>query len=233
MGNVRIWALLGLALVAACGEDEPPLEPPNVEVDRATEADPPDRFEVPEGEDPNFHAMMDVLTSPRCVNCHPNDGVPKQTDAGRPHRFNVQGGQSHHGVPGLVCATCHQETNNSDSGVPGAPEWSLAPASMAWEGLDRYAIARSMLNPENNGMRSDEDVRHHLTEHPLVLWAWEPGVDADGERREPPPVPLDEYRAAVNAWFEAGAQIPGDPPREPNVADEEADAEDAEEHAAE
>jgi len=35
-----------------------------------------------------------------------------------------------------------------------------------------------------------------------------PGVDANGTPREKPPVPLDEYIAAVKAWAEAGAPIP-------------------------
>lgn len=116
---------------------------------------------------------------------------------------------------------CHQGQNNLDSGVPGAPEWSLAPLSMAWQGLDRYEIARSMLNPANNGNRTLEQVHHHLVDHALVLWAWKPGVHADGSPREPVPVPLKEYRAAVDRWFEKGAQIPGDPPREAKPAQEE------------
>jgi len=50
-----------------------------------------------------------------------------------------------------------------------------------------------MLNPENNGGRDLEHIVEHLTEHALVLWAWEPGVDAEGNEREKPPVPKDEY----------------------------------------
>ncbi|MFK7999286.1 MAG: hypothetical protein AB8H86_06795 [Polyangiales bacterium] len=209
----------------ACG-DEAPLTPPELpEAAAANAVEPSLRPALPEGEDPDFHAMMDVLVSPRCINCHPNDGVPKQRDEARPHLFGVQRGEANVGVPALHCVTCHQDENNDDSGVPGAPEWSLAPHAMAWEGLDRYAIARSMLSRANNGNRGLEEVRHHLTEHALVLWAWTPGVDAEGEARLPPPVPLDEYRRAVNRWFAAGAQIPGDPPRPPEQPEEEAPAE--------
>lgn len=212
----RVLLLTSSLGLLACGDDAP-LVPPDLPEQAAESVDeePVLRAAVPDGEDPDFHTMMDVLVSPRCVNCHPNDGVPKQTDEARPHLFGVQRGEENVGVPALHCVTCHQDDNNDDSGVPGAPEWSLAPAAMAWEGLDRYDVARSMLSRANNGDRSLEEVRHHLTEHALVLWAWAPGVDAEGEARLPPPVPLDEYRVAVNRWFAEGAQIPGDPPRPP------------------
>ncbi len=74
------------------------------------------------------------------------------------------------------CVSCHQPENNASAGVPGAPEWSLAPRSMAWQGLSRVEIARSMLDPARNGGRSLEALVRHLTEHELVLWAWEPGI---------------------------------------------------------
>jgi hypothetical protein len=79
---------------------------------------------------------------------------------------------------------------------------------MAWQGLSRVEIARSMLDPEINGGRNLEELVKHLTEHELVLWAWEPGVDAAGNPREKPPVPKEEYIAAVKAWAAGGAPIP-------------------------
>jgi hypothetical protein len=155
-----------------------------------------------------FDKMMQVLTHKRCINCHPSDNRPRQGEDSHLHYFGVSRGTDNHGAPALRCNTCHQPENNPLSGVPGAPEWSLAPLSMAWQGLSRVEIARSMLNPENNGGRTPEEVMHHLTEHELVLWAWDPGVNADGIPREKPPVPKDEYIEAVKAWFEAGAKIP-------------------------
>lgn len=158
----------------------------------------------------NFDKMMAVLTHQRCVNCHPNDNIPKQGDDRHPHYFGMSGGKDNHGYDGTKCTTCHQSENNNFSGVPGAPEWSLAPAKMKWEGLSPVEIAKSMLNPENNGGRTPDEVMHHLTEHELVLWAWNPGVDANGKPREKPPVPVDEYIKAVKAWFENGAVIPAE-----------------------
>ena len=158
--------------------------------------------------DENFNLMMQVLTHKRCVNCHPNDNVPKQGEDSHPHYFGLTGGDGNAGYEATNCNTCHQQENNDYSGVPGAPEWSLAPASMAWEGLSRTEIAESMLDPARNGGRTHHEVLEHLTEHELVLWAWTPGIDAAGNPREAPPVSKEKYIEAVKAWFEAGAVIP-------------------------
>ena len=158
----------------------------------------------------NFNKMMAVLTHKRCVNCHPNDNVPKQGEDSHPHYFGMERGESNLGFQATNCNTCHQEENNDFSGVPGAPEWSLAPAAMKWEGLSRTEIAESMLDPKRNGGRTHHEVEEHLTEHELVLWAWTPGIDAAGNPREKPPVPKEEYITAVKAWFEAGAIIPAE-----------------------
>ncbi|TAI48804.1 hypothetical protein [Flagellimonas allohymeniacidonis] len=157
-----------------------------------------------------FDKMMQVLTHERCVNCHPNDNVPKQGADSHPHYFGITRGDENMGYQATNCATCHQSENNDYSGVPGAPEWSLAPDKMKWEGLSRVEIAKSMMDAERNGGRTPEETLHHLTEHELVLWAWNPGLDANGNLREVPPVPKDEYIAAVKEWFENGAVIPSE-----------------------
>ena len=161
-----------------------------------------------ESSDEAFDKMMSVLTHKRCVNCHPSGDRPRQGEDSHYHNFGVQRGTDNHGLPALRCNTCHQHENNDFSGVPGAPEWSLAPLSMKWEGLTRVEIAQSMLDPARNGGRNLEQIVEHLTEHELVLWAWEPGVDANGVPREKPPVPKEEYIEAVKEWAEAGAHIP-------------------------
>jgi hypothetical protein len=156
----------------------------------------------------DYDKMMSVLEHKRCTNCHPSDGIPKQGEDSHPHYFDMARGKQGMGYEATNCNTCHQAANNPYSGVPGAPSWSLAPHSMRWEGLSRDEIAASMLDPARNGGRSHTDLVHHLTEHELVLWAWAPGVDARGRAREVPPVPKDEYIAAVKRWFAAGAVIP-------------------------
>ncbi len=159
------------------------------------------------GDEP-FDKMMAVLTHKRCVNCHPSGDRPRQGEDSHIHNFEVQRGIDNHGVAALRCESCHQHENNDFSGVPGAPEWSLAPIEMAWEGLSRVEIVQSMLNPANNGGRNLEQIVEHLTEHELVLWAWEPGIDAAGNPREKPPVSKEEYIKAVKEWAESGAIIP-------------------------
>ena len=156
----------------------------------------------------NFDKMMDVLTHQRCVNCHPSDNVPKQGEDGHPHYFGMTRENGNTGLVATNCNTCHLNENNDYAGVPGAPEWSLAPESMRWEGLSRREIAESMLDPSRNGGRTHEEVMHHLTEHELVLWAWNPGINAAGLPREAPPVAKDEYIRVVKEWFEQGAMIP-------------------------
>lgn len=171
-------------------------------IDEPAEPSPTEATEEP------FDVMMRVLTHKRCVNCHPAGDQPLQGEDSHLHYFGVERGDDNQGVAALRCNSCHQVENNDLAGVPGAPEWSLAPLSMKWEGLSRVEIAQSMLDPERNGGRSLEEVVHHLTEHELVLWAWEPGVSADGTPREKPPVPKNEYIKAVKEWAAAGAPIP-------------------------
>lgn len=156
----------------------------------------------------DFGKMMRVLTHKRCVNCHPSDGIPRQGEDSHPHYFGISRGTKNVGFDSTKCNTCHQAENNDYSGVPGAPEWSLAPDSMRWQGLSRVEIAKSILDPKRNGGRTHDQVMHHLTEHALVLWAWSPGVNADGKPREKPPVAKDEYIRAVKSWFKNGTPIP-------------------------
>ncbi|MFY0674047.1 MAG: hypothetical protein JXQ87_11605 [Bacteroidia bacterium] len=143
-----------------------------------------------------FYKMMEVVTHQRCVNCHPSGNAPKQGDESRVHDFGVVRDK-------VDCQTCHGTENNPYSGVPGAPHWELAPESMKWEGLNKYEIAASILDTNRNGGKNHAELIEHLTEHELVLWAWNPGLD-----REPAPVNLEEYKEAVHLWFKNGAIIP-------------------------
>ena len=157
-----------------------------------------------------FDKMMAVLTHKRCVNCHPAGDTPLQGEDSHLHNFDVVRGEDDHGLAGYTCSTCHSNENNFYSGVPGAPHWAVAPREMAWEGKTRIEIAQQMMDPSRNGGRSHEDVMKHLTEHELVLWAWEPGVDDEGVPREKPPVSKEEYITAVKEWIASGAVIPAD-----------------------
>lgn len=155
-----------------------------------------------------FERVMSVVTHQRCMNCHPADDFPRQSEDSHIHRFGVRRGPDNHGLAALQCGSCHQEANNLFSGVPGAPHWGLAPKSMGWQGLDKFEIAAAMLDRTRNGNRSLAEIEHHLTEDPLVLWVFEPGVNSEGVEREKPPLSKEEWVSAVKKWIASGAEIP-------------------------
>jgi hypothetical protein len=150
-----------------------------------------------------FDRIASVLQSPRCLNCHPAGDRPTQGDDLHTHLVNVQRGSDGSGMPAMRCSTCHQEHNNDMAGVPGAPHWHLAPASMGWVGLSRADLCRRLLDRNRNGGRSVADLVAHMTGDKLVRWAWEPGA-----RRSPPPLNIEALAAALDAWASAGAPCP-------------------------
>jgi hypothetical protein len=148
--------------------------------------------------------IVRVLTSPRCLNCHPRDDWPTQGETIKRHRVAApRRGPYNHGVAAMRCSTCHQEANQEIARIPGAPHWHLAPASMGWVGLSSAALCQTIKDPAKNGSRTAEQVAAHMTEYALVRWAWAPG-----DKRKPPPVPFDEFAAALDAWLKAGAPCP-------------------------
>lgn len=165
------------------------------------------QVKVVKSEEP-FDLMMKALTHQRCLNCHPSDDIPRQGEDSHLHYFGVRRGVNNHGLPAMKCRTCHQKENNDLAGVPGAPNWHLAPKSMAWQGLTRVEIAQVLINPAKNGGKTLNEIVKHLTEDELVLWAWNPGVDSDGKERERPPVNKEVYIKAVKDWAAEGAIIP-------------------------
>ncbi|WP_420628933.1 hypothetical protein [Candidatus Leptofilum sp.] len=181
-------------LLTACQTEEPPPGTPVGNQPAAT-------TQSIDGEP--FDIVMSVLTSPRCSNCHPTADQPLQRDEQIPHLFNVTRGEENHAGPVQTCDTCHHEENNLYSNVPGAPHWGLAPQSMGWHGLTDAEVVAALLDPAKNGGRTHEDLLHHMSEDPLVLWAWEPG-----NGRTPPPVSHEQFIQSLEAWLAAGALIP-------------------------
>jgi len=83
-----------------------------------------------------WERVYSVLISPRCINCHTATNYPQQGDDRRRHFANVvRGGHEGKGVPALTCNGCHQEVNADSTGVPGSPNWHLAPLSMKWQDI--------------------------------------------------------------------------------------------------
>jgi len=150
-----------------------------------------------------FQEAAKVITSARCLNCHPASDTPTQTDAMRPHQPRVVRGADGHGAAGIRCQNCHQDENSDATNTPGNPEWRLAPASMAWQGKSLGEICALMKDPGRNGNRDLAMIVRHVSEDALVGWAWKPGGD-----RAPAPGTQTEFGALMKAWAELGADCP-------------------------
>lgn len=149
-----------------------------------------------------FADVVSVVRSPRCMNCHPAGDVPRQTDQRTPHFPPVNRGADGHGMTGMRCSACHQAVNQAN-GVPGAPNWGLAPRSMAWAGLSDHELAEQMKDPNRNGSRTLEQMVEHISKERLVLWAWQPGGG-----RTLPPLSHDKFVHRFKDWIAAGAPTP-------------------------
>ena len=157
--------------------------------------------------------VYSVLISPRCINCHTATNYPQQGDDRHRHFANVIRGPEGKGVPALTCIACHQEENADSTGVPGGPNWHLAPLSMQWQDLnDRplssAAVCRSVTDRSKNENMDGADLLKHHEKAELVLWAWNPGRRPDGSLRTTPPLSHQEFVAATRTWVEAGTPCP-------------------------
>jgi hypothetical protein len=160
-----------------------------------------------------FEPIARVLSHPRCLNCHTVTDYPRQGNDRHPHLFLIARGPDDRGAPGKRCSECHQ-SQNQVNGVPGAPNWRLAPLAMAWEAeagqeLPSASLCRRLLDQTRNGNRDLPRLEEHLQSEPLVRWAWSPGNDVRGTPREAPPGSHEEFMRAFRAWEAAGAPCPG------------------------
>jgi hypothetical protein len=144
-----------------------------------------------------------VLTSPRCVNCHPAGDRPLQGEARRLHQPPVERGRDGFGAVPMRCATCHQSANFDPAGVPGHPHWHLAPSEMAWQDKTVGEICAQIKDPARNGGRSLGEILTHIATDSLVGWAWAPGFG-----REPAAGTQKELGALIEAWVKSGAVCP-------------------------
>lgn len=154
-----------------------------------------------------FVEMGKVIQSPRCINCHPRTDSPAQGEASAPHMPPVVRGADGHGAVGLECATCHATTNvafaNGEGSIPGAPDWHLAPASMAWEGKSLGDICRQIKDPTRNGGKSLAQLIEHNSHDRLIAWGFNPG-----KGRAAAPGTQAQFGALTRAWVESGAHCP-------------------------
>ncbi|MBE4749767.1 Isoquinoline 1-oxidoreductase subunit [Corallococcus sp. ZKHCc1 1396] len=149
-----------------------------------------------------------VIAHPRCTNCHPADGRPRQGMEQRAHVPAVVGGEDGHGPPGLPCTACHQATNTPTVGatvasIPGNPKWALAPVEMAWVGHSLGAICEQLKDPKRNGGKDLAALQHHMAKDELVGWGWDPGPG-----RQPVPGTQAAFGRLFQAWVDSGAYCP-------------------------
>jgi mono/diheme cytochrome c family protein len=157
--------------------------------------------------------VYSVLTSPRCINCHTATNYPQQGDDRHRHFANVIRGPDGKGVPALNCVSCHQTVNADSTGVPGGPDWHLAPLSMRWQDtndqpLSSAAVCRAVTDRSRNENMDGRALLKHHEEAALVLWAWNPGRRPDGTSRTLPPLTHPQFVAATRTWVEAGTPCP-------------------------
>lgn len=155
-----------------------------------------------------FNEAAKVIQHPRCMNCHPATRSPTQGDDMHPHEPPMFAGESGHGMPGLACSTCHGAQNVDTFGagiksIPGDPHWSLAPASMSWQGRTISEICAQIKDPKRNGNRSLDQLHKHMADDHLVGWAWRPGAG-----REPAPGTQKIFGELIQAWIATGARCP-------------------------
>ena len=158
----------------------------------------------------SFGMVYAVLQHPRCLNCHPAGDAPLQGDDSHAHQQNIQRGPDGNGPPGLSCTACHGLSNKpaayGANMPPGSSEgWRLPKASMklVFEGMAPRALCEQLRDPQRNGGKDLAGLVHHVTEAPLVLWGWDPGVG-----RKPVPTPHAEFVAAFKAWADKGGPCP-------------------------
>src|SRR3989440_6051210 len=149
------------------------------------------RNRKPSGGDPKladglaaWEQVYSVLTSPRCINCHTATNYPQQGDDRHRHFANIIRGPEGKGVPALNCVSCHQESNADSTGVPGGPNWHLAPLSMRWQDmndrpLSSASVCRAVTDRSRNENMDGAALLKHHEEEALVRLAWSTGRRPD------------------------------------------------------
>lgn len=153
-----------------------------------------------------FFQVYEVLTSPRCQNCHPAGDAPLQGDDSHVHLQNVTRSKDGHGVYGMRCDTCHQTANLPGEHMPpGNPKWGLPPATekMTFVGRSPAQLCRQLKDPRQNGGRSLKALLEHVASDDLVGWGWSPG-----QGRTLPPLSRGDTVAQMKIWIDGGAACP-------------------------
>jgi hypothetical protein len=163
-----------------------------------------------------FTEAYKVFMHPRCVNCHPAGDAPLRGEDSRPHTgLRLRRGADGQGIFTLKCTNCHQAQNQQGLHMPpGAPNilkdgsldlinprWHLPSARtpMIFQGRSAAQLCRQLQDPKQNGALTAEQLIHHVSSDPLVLWGWNPG-----EGRTTPPLSHDQFVVSIKAWLDNG-----------------------------
>lgn len=152
-----------------------------------------------------FEKVYTVLMSPRCMNCHPAGDVPLQGDDSHVHEMFPKRGHDGKGVLAMKCANCHQPENTPGPHTPpGHPNWHLPPADMKmiFEGKTPHELARQLMDPNQNGHKTVEQLIEHADDG-LVVHSWDMG-----EGRTKPPLSHAAFKEAWITWLENGGYAP-------------------------
>ena len=167
-----------------------------------------------------FAEAYKVFMHPRCVNCHPAGDAPLRGEDSRPHTgLRLRRGVDGQGVFTLKCTNCHQAQNQQGQHMPpGAPNilkdgsldltnprWHLPSAKtpMIFEARSAAQLCRQLQDPKQNGGLTAEQLIHHTSNDPLVLWGWNPG-----EGRTTPPLSHDQFVVSIKEWLDKGGACP-------------------------
>ena len=147
----------------------------------------------------SFEYVHQVAMSPRCLNCHVKDEVPKQGENGQPHIMGIVGRSRD---LGLACTGCHQDKNFDDAiKPPGAKGWQLPPVEMGFDDkTTAQELCEQWTNPKTNGEKSLEDLLAHAKTDAMVIWSWQPGGI-----RMPAPGSHPQFVKHFEDWIQAGA----------------------------
>ena len=153
--------------------------------------------------------IYQVLSHPRCVNCHVADDRPRWSGKSygktSVHGMNVQATETRVGMPGQqMCSTCHAKTNSDvPHGPPGAEVWELAPVEMVWWGKSSAELCSIVKDPAKTGGKDIKAFADHIGHDALVAWGWKPGSG-----REPAPFSAKETVAMFQQWLALGLPCP-------------------------
>lgn len=170
-----------------------------------------------------FDHIYKVATHPRCVNCHGAGTGPSARplvgETMEPHPMNIT---LAHNTPrelaerttlGIECVTCHQDRNLPERGTPPGAQgrnaeqrWRMPPdaddprhsmriLSIRLRGQVSKGEAQRDLCLVWANFRKHDDIEGHITNDPLIAWAFEPG-----QGRERAPDGLERLKEAVAVW---------------------------------